>query len=89
MCTNFLHAYNILHVTPERYLYSYMQLGCFLGRARGFVDGSVHIHRHGEDGSVNRTGLRQELVLQARTDLIQPHERVHGLVGVYCFTVQY
>lgn len=70
------------------YLHSYVQLGGFLGRARSFINGSVQIYRHGEDWSVNRARLGQQAVLQPRPDLVQPHQSVHGLVGVDGFTVE-
>ncbi|TNN40919.1 hypothetical protein EYF80_048911 [Liparis tanakae] len=65
-----------------------VELGRLLGGPGCFVDGSVQVHRHGEDRSVNRARLGQQAVLQPRPDLVQPHQGVHWLVGVDGFTVQ-
>lgn len=65
-----------------------VELGGLLGGSGRFVNGSVQIHGHGEDGGVNGSRLGQQAVLQARSDLVQPHQGIHWLVGVYGFTVQ-
>ncbi len=82
----------MLHISlPSILLLSYldsdMELGGLLGGSGGFVNGSVQIHRHGEDRSVNRARLGQQAILQPRPDLVQPHQGIHWLVGVYGFTV--
>lgn len=70
------------------YLDGDVQLGRLLGGSRRFVNGAVQIHGHGEDWGVNRARLGQQAILQPWSDLVQPHQSVHWLVGVYGFTVQ-
>lgn len=69
------------------YLDGDVELGGLLGGSGRFVNGSVQIHRHGEDRGVNWARLGQQAILQPRSDLVQPHQGVHWLVGVYGFTV--
>lgn len=64
------------------YLQGYLQLGGSLGVPGGLVGGSLDVHRHGEDGCVHRAGLGQQAVLEARVDLIQTHQGVHGVVWI-------
>lgn len=70
------------------HLDGHVQLGRLLGGARGLVHAAVQVHGHGEDRGVDRAGLGQQAVLQPRPDLVEPHQGVHGLVGVYGFAVQ-
>lgn len=79
-------SHPFLHFSPH--LHSNMELGCLLGGARSFIDGSVHIHRHGEHRSVDWPRLGQQAILQSWSDLVQAHQGVHWLVGVYGFTVE-
>lgn len=59
-----------------------MELGGPLGVPGGLVGGSLNVHRHGEDWSVDRTGLGQQAVLEARVDLVQTHQSVHRVVWI-------
>lgn len=69
-------------VQPCKYLECYLELGASLGVPGGLVGGSLNLHRHGEDGSVHRTGLGQQAVLEARVDLVQTHQSIHGVVWI-------
>lgn len=66
----------------EEHLESHLELGRSFGVAGGLIGGSLDVYGHGEDRSVHRTGLGQEAVLEARVDLIQPHQGVHGVVRI-------
>lgn len=70
------------------YLDSNMELGGLLGGARRFVDAPIQVHGHGEDGGVDRARLGEEAILQTWTDLVQPHQGIHWLVGVDGFAVE-
>lgn len=65
---------------PRRaHLYGYVQLGGALG-GTGRLEGlAVHLHGHREDRDVDRAGLREQLVLETRLQLVEPHQSVHGL----------
>lgn len=64
------------------HLESHLQLGRPLGVAGGLVAGPLDVHGHGEDRSVHGARLGQQAVLEARVDLVQAHQGVHGVVGV-------
>lgn len=65
-----------------------MELGCLLGGSRCFINSPVQVHRHGEDWSVYWPRLGEQAILQPWSDLVQTHQGVHWLVGVYGFTVE-
>lgn len=77
-----------LQLSLHSYLNGDVQLGRLLGGSRSFVNGPIQIHGHGEDWGVNRARLGQQAILQPWSDLVQPHQSIHWLVGVYGFTVQ-
>jgi len=64
------------------YLEGHLELGGPLGVAGGPVAGPLNLHRHGEDRRVHRAGLGQQAVLEARVDLVEAHQGVHGVVGI-------
>jgi len=73
---------------PCLYLEGDLELCCSLGVPSGLIGGSLDLDRHGEDWSVDGARLGQQAVLQPRPDLVQAHQGVHWLVGVYGFTIQ-
>lgn len=70
------------------YLESYLELGGSLRVPGGLIGGSLDVHRHGEDRSVHWAGLGQQAVLEARVDLIQTHQSIHGVVWIHHPPVQ-
>lgn len=73
---------------PSEYLQGYLELGGSLGVSGGLVGGSLNLHRHGEDWSVDWTGLGQQTVLKAWVNLVETHQSVHGVVWIRHSPVQ-
>lgn len=82
------HLYRQAFIQSISYLDSNMELGCLLGGSRCFINSSIQVHRHGEDWSVYWPRLGEQAILQPWSDLVQTHQGVHWLVGVYGFTVE-
>lgn len=71
--------------TSGSHLDGHVQLGRFLGRPRRLKGAAIDLHRHGEDGSMNGTSLGDQFVLEPGFELVQLHQRVHGLGGFKFF----
>lgn len=63
-------VYFLLGKEYHTYLHSYMKLGSLFRWPRGLEVTAVYLHRHGEDGSMNRACLGDQLVLQPWLQLI-------------------
>lgn len=61
------------------HLHGHVQLGRLFGRSRRLERAAIDLHGHGEDGGVNGARLRDQLVLEAGFELVELHQRVHGL----------
>lgn len=84
----FIPAHYKTCVERAEYLEGHLELGRPLGVAGGLVGGPLDVHRHGEDRGVHWAGLREQAVLQARVDLVETHESVHGVVRIRHLPVQ-
>lgn len=61
------------------HLHCYMEFGGAFRGTRCFKGLAVNFHRHGEDRHMDRPSLRNELILEPRLQLVQPHQSIHGL----------